>query len=93
MWFAALSRYQDEPWFLRFCQRVLQGSKPVLALLSKNPFPDGAPRYLRAIVYEYHFTDLATQRAQGTWWRRSRKGPYCPMLMLAPDGSLTLAQP
>ena len=91
MWFAALSRYQDEPWFLLFCQRVLQGSKPVLALLSKNPFPDGPPRYLRAIVYEYHFTDLATQRARGTWWRRSRKGLYCPMLTLAPDGLLSRA--
>ena len=29
-----------------------------------------APRLIRARLYEYHFTDPATRRATGDWWRR-----------------------
>jgi hypothetical protein len=50
--------------------RLRQGSPDVLALLGNNPFPDAPPRYLRALVYDYHFTDFATLHAEGDWWRR-----------------------
>ncbi len=78
MWFAALGDYRQNPWFLHFLERLLQGSPPVLGLLERNPFPSAPPRYVRATLYEYHFTDWATRRATGGWWRREKKGPYCP---------------
>jgi len=40
MWFAALSDYRQNPWFVNFCARLPQGSPDVLALLAKNPFAD-----------------------------------------------------
>jgi predicted DCC family thiol-disulfide oxidoreductase YuxK len=80
MWFAALSNYQRNPWFLSFCTKLLQGSPEVLALLERNPFPNAPPRYLRALVYDYHFTDLATRRKTGAWWRRELKGEYLPIV-------------
>ncbi|HUJ09786.1 MAG TPA: lipase maturation factor family protein [Verrucomicrobiae bacterium] len=82
MWFAALGRYQQNPWFINFCVRLLQGQPEVLALLKTNPFPAGPPRYIRAMVYDYHFTDFATRRATGQWWRRELIGSYCPVLSL-----------
>ena len=82
MWFAALSRYDDAPWFLRFCEQLLRGSPAVLRLLAGNPFPEAPPRYLRAVAYEYHFTDGPTRRQTGAWWRRTRAGLYCPVLSL-----------
>src|SRR5262249_47881657 len=82
MWFAALSDFRQEPWFLSFCPRLLEGSPPVLALVRDNPFPRAPPRFLRATVYDYHFTDRATRRATGAWWRRERVGLYCPVLTL-----------
>jgi hypothetical protein len=82
MWFAVLSDFRNEPWFLAFCQRLLEGSRPVLALMAENPFPDAPPRYLRATVCEYRFTDAATRRATGAWWTRDLKGLYCPVLTL-----------
>ena len=82
MWFAALSEYRQEPWFLNFCQRLLEGSRPVLGLLEKNPFHAAPPRFIRAVVYDYHFTDAAARRATGAWWRRDMKGLYCPVLTL-----------
>ena len=90
MWFAALSEYRREPWFLSFCQRLLEGSRPVLGLLERNPFPRAPPLYVRAVVYDYHFTDASTRRATGAWWRRSMKGLYCPALTLE-DGRLAAA--
>jgi predicted DCC family thiol-disulfide oxidoreductase YuxK len=82
MWFAALSDYRRESWFLYFCQRLLEGKRPVEAMLAKNPFPAAPPRYIRAVLWEYHFTDAATRRATGAWWRRERLGLYCPVLAL-----------
>lgn len=82
MWFAALGDYRQNPWFLSFCLRLLQGSPEVLGLIQHNPFPNEPPRFLRAVVYEYHFTDLATRRKTGAWWRRELKGDYIPVITI-----------
>jgi hypothetical protein len=82
MWFAALGNAGDNPWFYNFAARLLQGSATVLRLLDRNPFPEGPPRYLRALVYEYHFTDFAERRATGAWWRRTEKATYLPAISL-----------
>jgi len=82
MWFAALGRYRDNPWFINLCLRLLQGSPEVLALLEHNPFPNAPPRFIRAVYYDYRFTDFATRRATGLWWKRERKGEYFPALSL-----------
>ena len=80
MWFAALGSYRNNPWFVNFCFRLLKGSPEVLALIEHNPFPNAPPRYLRPALYEYHFTDFATRRKTGAWWRRERKGDHMPVL-------------
>jgi hypothetical protein len=82
MWFAALGSPRDNPWFLRFELCLLQNSPPVTALLARNPFPNAPPKYVRALLYEYHFTDRATRRATGQWWRRQFQGLYAPPLSL-----------
>jgi hypothetical protein len=86
MWFAALGDYRRNPWFINFCYRLLQGSPEVLSLLERNPFPEAPPKYIRAVVYDYHFTDFAARRADGAWWRRELRGEYCPMLSLRDPG-------
>jgi len=78
MWFAAVGTYQDNPWFSNFMIRLLQGSPEVTALLANNPFPNAAPRYVRSVAYDYHFTDFTVGQATGDWWRRERKGLYFP---------------
>ncbi len=78
MWFAALSNYRQNLWFVRFASRLLEGSPEVAALLEKNPFPDHPPRYVRAIVYEYTFSTMAEHRQTGVWWDRKPLGTYLP---------------
>jgi hypothetical protein len=82
MWFAALGDYRRSPWFVNFCVRLLQGRPEVLALLDENPFPDGPPRYIRARLYEYRFTDWETRRETGQWWTREYAGPFLPEFSL-----------
>ncbi|HEX6385988.1 MAG TPA: lipase maturation factor family protein [Anaerolineae bacterium] len=80
MWFAALGRYQNNPWLINFMVRLLEGSPEVLSLLAGNPFPDTPPRFMRAVVYDYRFTDWETRQATGAWWTRERVGLYAPEL-------------
>ena len=78
MWFAALGGYEQNEWVGAFLARLLEGSRPVLRLLATNPFPDHPPRYVRAVLYDYRFTDAVEKRATGAWWRRRELGPFCP---------------
>ena len=83
MWFAALQGdYQRTYWFLNFMGALLQGDPTVLKLLAENPFPDTPPRYVRATLYDYSFTELATKRSEGIWWEREWKRIYCPAISL-----------
>ncbi|HYM13444.1 MAG TPA: lipase maturation factor family protein [Bryobacterales bacterium] len=79
MWFAALSDYRSDPWFVNLMVRLLEGNPAVLALLQTNPFPNAPPRYVRAELYDYHFTNFAERRATGAWWRRAYAGLYFPV--------------
>ena len=80
MWFAALGRYDDEPWFDAFCRRLLAASPDVLRLLASDPFGGRPPRFVRATLYRYRFSDWTTGRAERVWWTRERLGDYSPVL-------------
>jgi hypothetical protein len=86
MWFAALSNYQTNPWFVSLTLRLLEGSPDVVALLGSNPFPNQPPRYVRAMAYEYTFTDSETHRRTGAWWKREPRGLYLPAVGLRSSG-------
>ncbi len=83
MWFAALATLRSPPWFDNFMVRLLQGSPEVLGLLARNPFPGAPPKYVRALGFDYSFTDFATRRATGEWWQRKPRGKYFPEISLA----------
>ena len=83
LWFAALQGdYRRTYWFLNFMGGLLHGKSEVLKLLAENPFPDAPPRYVRATLYDYRFTDLATKRSEGVWWEREWQRIYCPAISL-----------
>jgi lipase maturation factor 1 len=83
MWFAALGEPQENPWFVNFEVRLMQNSPEVLALMGRNPFPKAPPKYIRAELFEYHFTDMATRRATGQWWWLEYEGIYLPPVGLS----------
>jgi hypothetical protein len=82
MWFAAMSSYQDYPWFVNFVAKLLQNDQAVLSLLRTNPFPRKPPHYVRADLYEYHFTTPGERKQTGNWWKRTYSGPYFPAVSM-----------
>jgi hypothetical protein len=82
MWFAALGNYQRNPWFVSLVRRMLEGEPTVLAFFKTNPFADEPPKYLRAVLYEYRFSDPKTKAETGAWWTRKRLGLYLPPVTL-----------
>ena len=82
MWFAALGTYRENPWLVNLCIRLLEGELKVLRLIEANPFPEKPPIFIRAVLYQYHFSDEPLKRESGVWWRRDYKGIYLPELSL-----------
>jgi hypothetical protein len=81
-WFLPFDAFKDEAWFQNFLFRLLTGSKHVLALLRDNPFPDKPPKYVRALAYDYEFTDWETKKKEGAWWKRTYVSDYSPPFSL-----------
>lgn len=77
MWFAAMSPYYQHPWILNFIAKLLQNDPETLSLIRVNPFSEHPPTFIRAELYEYHFTDSGE-----AWWTRRRVEPYLPPLSL-----------
>ena len=82
MWFAAMSGYEEHPWFIHMMAKLLQGDQGALSLLKTDPFPDAPPRFVRAEIYEYHFTSPDERRKSGYWWKRELAGQYFPIVSL-----------
>lgn len=80
MWFAALAS-SPEPWYYRFCERLLDGSPAVRKLLANDPFDGTPPKYVRSTLYRYRFAP----RGQTGWWVRERLGEYSPVLAAPGD--------
>src|SRR5579885_2258575 len=88
LWFGSLSYWRENPFVIRTEQALLENDADVLALFRSNPFAGRPPRQVRAILWQYWFTDLATKRATGAWWRREEKGLYAPALERGGDGKI-----
>jgi hypothetical protein len=82
MWFAAMSRPLDHPWFLAFVEKLLENDRATTKLLRRNPFPDRPPRLIRARFYRYRFTTWEERRQTGAWWDRTLAGQYLPPMRL-----------
>jgi len=86
LWFASLTDWRESLIVPGTEERLLTGSKDVLALFAGNPFPNGPPKQVRAVLWQYWFTTMAEKRATGNWWNRKLLGLYAPTLELGPDG-------
>ncbi len=77
MWFLPFGTYEDNPWFMRLLEKLLQNSEDVQSLFRPGG-PSDPPKMVRALAYEYSFTDAATHKETGRWWDRKLVGVYCP---------------
>jgi len=88
MWFAALSPTYAETWLLPLVEKLLSNDARTLRLLAANPFPDGAPTFVRALLYRYRYTTPEERRETGAWWVRELVGQYLPPVAFYRPGAL-----
>ena len=71
---------------MKLVAKLLQGDAGMLSVLRANPFAGKPPRYVRAELYEYHFTTPEEHKRTGLWWKRTFTGPYFPAVSLSTPG-------
>ncbi|HMN67003.1 MAG TPA: lipase maturation factor family protein [Bdellovibrionales bacterium] len=79
MWFAALGSFPGNPWIGNLMLRIFESRAEVLSFFAWNPFPDTAPKYLRARMYDYQMTRPGQLFDSGQWWTRQPLGNYTPI--------------
>ena len=92
LWFASLGSWRENLLVVSTEERLLAGSRDVLALFAGNPFPNAPPKEIRAVLWQYWFTTLAEKRATGLWWRRELIGLYAPVLERDADGKIVVIE-
>jgi uncharacterized membrane protein YphA (DoxX/SURF4 family) len=92
LWFASLSSWRENPFVVRTEQQLLFNNNDVLSFFRFNPFPVSPPTHLRAVIWQYWFTDRATKKSTGEWWRRESRGLYAPALERTPDGKILVSE-
>jgi hypothetical protein len=86
IWFAAMASPNEYPWTIHLLWKLLHNDPGALSLFRSNPFPEGPPKYVRVMLYRYHFARQGT--AGGNYWTRDSLGLWLPALS-ADDPRLT----
>ncbi len=79
MWFTALGSFRRQYWFHGFLFRLFENSPAVVDLLKHAPFPNG-PKFLRARISDYSFTNFEQLRQSGDWWQLGEIQDFSPLL-------------
>jgi len=90
LWFASLGTWPEYRFVVWTEEQLLTNDPDVLALFARNPFPSAPPLQVRAVIYQYWFTDMKTKRETGMWWRRELIGDYAPTLEREPGGRVVI---
>ena len=77
-WFLPFRHFIQEEWFQSFLIHLLKGTREVLYLMRRNPFEEKPPKYIRAQLYIYYFTNFREKKETNAWWKRVFVGPYSP---------------
>jgi hypothetical protein len=77
---AGILNWGHPVWFVRLIERLLEADPATLRLFRENPFPNAAPRYVRASFYSYQLQSPRQRRRTGLYWKRAYLGEYLPAL-------------
>ncbi|HXH50738.1 MAG TPA: lipase maturation factor family protein [Terriglobia bacterium] len=92
LWFASLGDFEHNPWVMQTEELLLKNDPSVLSLFRSNPFPGQPPLEVRAVAWQYWFTDFTTKRETGRWWHRTFLGLYAPVVERSPGGQIFVVQ-
>ena len=93
LWFASLGDWQQNDIVPITEEKLLENDRDVIALFRVDPFGNSAPKYVRAVLWQYWFTSMREKHETGNWWKRKYLGLYAPSLERSADGRFEIAQP
>jgi hypothetical protein len=93
LWFCSLGSWEDCGFLVATEKRLLENEPHVRALFREDPFHGDPPRFVRAVKWQYWFTDKNERAVTGNWWRRAFEGVFGPTLERLPDGTVTVTVP
>jgi lipase maturation factor 1 len=93
LWFASLGDWRQNDMVPITEEKLLLNDRDVIALFRSDPFGSRAPRYVRAVLWQYWFTTMAEKRRTGDWWTRKFLGLYAPAIERTPDGRFAITAP
>jgi hypothetical protein len=86
LWFASLGGWQDNTFVVQVEEGLLNAEPDILTLFAGNPFAGDPPTQVRAVLWQYKFTNWQEKREQNLWWNRQEIGLYAPALKRLPTG-------
>jgi hypothetical protein len=92
LWFASLGSWRQYPFVPRTEELLLENDGAVLGLFAGNPFPNGPPRMVRAVLWQYWFSTWEEKHSEGVWWTRELVGTYAPTLVRLPNGRFGIVE-
>jgi hypothetical protein len=92
LWFASLGDWRQNEIVPLTEEALLRNDRDVIGLFREDPFGGRAPKYVRAVLWQYWFTTTEEKRQTGNWWRRSLLGLYAPELTPAGDGKFEMVE-
>ena len=93
LWFASLGSWDRNDMVPITEEKLLMNDGDVIKLFGGDPFGAAAPRYVRAVLWQYWFTSMDEKRRTGNWWRRRMLGLYAPAIERTPDGRFEISAP
>jgi lipase maturation factor 1 len=93
LWFASLGGWQQNEIVPVTEEKLLTNDRDVVGLFRSDPFNGTAPRFVRAVLWQYWFTSMEEKRRTGNWWRRTMLGLYAPAIERTPDGQFEISAP
>ncbi len=72
LWFAAMTTSYDNPWTKNVAWKLLHNDPAVVSLFANNPFASKPPKYIRIVLYRYHFAKPGNEA--GNYWSRDKIG-------------------
>jgi hypothetical protein len=93
LWFASLGNWQQNELVPITEEKLLKNDRDVIGLFRADPFNGSAPRYVRAVLWQYWFTSGDEKRRTGNWWRRRMLGLYAPAIERTPDDQFEITEP
>ncbi len=57
MWFLPFGQADQNPWFIHFVTKILDGDPVIREQLAKDPFGGKPPRWVRAELYSYRYSE------------------------------------